>query len=180
MLEKAIPWVEKQNKITLSHSQKAAIEKTLKSKVSVITGGPGVGKTTVINSILHILKTKGIEPTLCAPTGLAAKRLSESTRENAMTIHRLLDFDPSRFDFKHNADNHIDTALLVVDESSMIDIVLMNKLLRALPDHSALLLVGDIDHLPSVGPGHVLSDIIHSQQIPVSRLTRNIPASGLF
>ncbi|WP_334473086.1 SF1B family DNA helicase RecD2 [Arsenophonus sp. PmNCSU2021_1] len=170
--EKSIPWVEKQNKITLSDSQKTAIEKTLNSKVSVITGGPGVGKTTVINSILHIIKTKGIKPTLCAPTGRAAKRLSESTRENATTIHRLLDFDPSQFDFKHNADNPIDTELLVVDESSMIDIVLMNKLLRALPDHSALLLVGDIDQLPSVGPGNVLSDIIHSQQIPISRLTK--------
>ncbi|MGP1947485.1 MAG: SF1B family DNA helicase RecD2, partial [Arsenophonus sp. NC-PG7-MAG3] len=170
-LGKAIPLVEKQNNIKLSYTQKAAIKKTLKSKVSVITGGPGVGKTTVINSILRIVKIKGIKPTLCAPTGRAAKRLSESTKENATTIHRLLDFNPSRFDFKHNAENPIDTKLLVVDESSMIDIVLMNKLLRALPNHSALLLVGDIDQLPSVGPGNVLSDIIHSQQIPVNRLT---------
>ncbi|MGP1925096.1 MAG: SF1B family DNA helicase RecD2, partial [Arsenophonus sp. NEOnobi-MAG3] len=146
-LEKTIPWVEKQNKITLSYTQKSAIEKTLKSKVSVITGGPGVGKTTVINSILRILKTKGIKPTLCAPTGRAAKRLSESTKENATTIHRLLDFDPLQFNFKHNADNPINTKLLVIDESSMIDIVLMNKLLRALPNHSALLFVGDIDQL---------------------------------
>ncbi|MFP3029380.1 MAG: ATP-dependent RecD-like DNA helicase [Arsenophonus sp.] len=170
-LEKTIPWVEKQNNITLSYTQKSAIEKTLKSKVSVITGGPGVGKTTVINSILRILKTKGIKPTLCAPTGRAAKRLSESTKENATTIHRLLDFDPLQFNFKHNADNPINTKLLVVDESSMIDIVLMNKLLRALPNHSGLLFVGDIDQLPSIGPGNVLSDIIHSQEIPVSRLT---------
>ncbi len=170
-LGKAIPLVENQNNIKLSYTQKAAIKKTLKSKVSVITGGPGVGKTTVINSILRIVKIKGIKPTLCAPTGRAAKRLSESTKENATTIHRLLDFNPSRFDFKHNAENPLDTKLLVVDESSMIDIVLMNKLLRALPNHSALLLVGDIDQLPSVGPGNVLSDIINSQQIPVNRLT---------
>ncbi|MGP1928916.1 MAG: ATP-dependent DNA helicase, partial [Arsenophonus sp. NC-WZS1-MAG3] len=152
-LEKAISLIEKQNNIKLSYTQKAVIKKTLKSKVSVITGWPGVGKTTVINSILRIVKIKGIKPILCAPTGRAAKRLSESTKENATTIHRLLDFNPSQFDFKHNTGNPIDTKLLVVEESSMIDIVLMNKLLRALPNHSALLLVGDIDQLPSVGPG---------------------------
>lgn len=170
-LSKAIPWVEKRNRITLSGSQRIAIEKTVNSKVSVITGGPGVGKTTVINSILHIIRAKGIHTTLCAPTGRAAKRLSESTGQQATTIHRLLEFDPRLFDFKRHADNPLDTALLVVDESSMVDIVLMNKLLRAVPDHAALLLVGDVDQLPSVGPGYVLADIINSQQIPVSRLT---------
>lgn len=170
-LSKAIPWVENLNKITLSNSQRIAIEQTVTNKVSVITGGPGVGKTTVINSILHIIKAKGIHITLCAPTGRAAKRLSESTGHKATTIHRLLAFDHRSLDFKHNADNPIDTALLVVDESSMVDIILMNKLLRALPDHAALLLVGDIDQLPSVGPGYVLADIINSQMIPVSRLT---------
>lgn len=170
-LSKAIPWVEKRNRITLSGSQHIAIEKTVNSKVSVITGGPGVGKTTVINSILHIIRAKGIHTTLCAPTGRAAKRLSESTGQQATTIHRLLEFDPRLFDFKRHADNPLDTALLVVDESSMVDIVLMNKLLRAVPDHAALLLVGDVDQLPSVGPGYVLADIINSQQIPVSRLT---------
>lgn len=170
-LSKAIPWVEKRNRITLSDSQRIAIEKTVNSKVSVITGGPGVGKTTVINSILHIIRAKGIHTTLCAPTGRAAKRLSESTGQQATTIHRLLEFDPRLFDFKRHADNPLDTALLVVDESSMVDIVLMNKLLRTVPDHAALLLVGDVDQLPSVGPGYVLADIINSQQIPVSRLT---------
>lgn len=170
-LSKAIPWVEKRNRITLSSSQRIAIEKTVNSKVSVITGGPGVGKTTVINSILHIIRAKGIHTTLCAPTGRAAKRLSESTGQQATTIHRLLEFDPRLFNFKRHADNPLDTALLVVDEASMVDIVLMNKLLRAVPDHAALLLVGDVDQLPSVGPGYVLADIINSQQIPVSRLT---------
>ncbi|MGP1959301.1 MAG: ATP-dependent DNA helicase [Arsenophonus sp. NC-CH8-MAG3] len=116
----------------------------------------------MINSILSIVKINGIKSTLCAPTGRAAKRLNESTKENVTTIHRLLDFNPSRFDFKYNAGNPIDTKLLVVDESSMIDIVLMNKLLRVLPDHSASLLVGDIDQLLSIGPGNVLSNIIHS------------------
>ncbi|CAK8742654.1 ATP-dependent RecD-like DNA helicase [Sodalis praecaptivus] len=125
----------------------------------------------MINSILHIIRAKGIHTTLCAPTGRAAKRLSESTGQQATTIHRLLEFDPRLFDFKRHADNPLDTALLVVDESSMVDIVLMNKLLRAVPDHAALLLVGDVDQLPSVGPGYVLADIINSQQIPVSRLT---------
>lgn len=168
---KMISWIEKSNMITLSNSQRIAIEQTLNSKVSVITGGPGVGKTTLVNSILHITRAKGIHTTLCAPTGRAAKRLSESTGQTATTIHRLLEFDPRQFSFKRNADNPLDTALLVVDESSMVDIVLMHELLRALPDHAALLLVGDVDQLPSVGPGYVLADIINSQMIPVSRLT---------
>ncbi|MGP1959299.1 MAG: AAA family ATPase [Arsenophonus sp. NC-CH8-MAG3] len=146
--------VEKQNNIKLFCTQKAAIEKTLKSKVNVITGESGVGKTMVINSILGIVKINWIKPTLCALTRRAAKRLSELTKENAITIYRLLDFNPSRFDFKYNAGNPIDTKLLVVDESSMIDIVLMNKILRVLPDHSASLLVGDIDQLLSIGPGN--------------------------
>ncbi|MFT4465954.1 MAG: ATP-dependent DNA helicase [Sodalis sp. (in: enterobacteria)] len=167
----------------MSGSQRIAIEKTVNSKVSVITGGPGVGKTTVINSILHIIRAKGSHTTLCAPTGRAAKRLSESTGQQATTIHRLLEFDPRLFDFKRHADNPLDTALLVVDESSMVDIVLMNKLLRAVPDHAALLLVGDVDQLPSVGPGYVLADIINSQQIPVSRLTeifRQVACSNII
>lgn len=171
VLNKVIPWVEKRNSITLSDSQRIALEKTMSSKVSVITGGPGVGKTTVINSILHIMRAKGIRTTLCAPTGRAAKRLSESTGQQATTIHRLLEFNPRLFNCKRNAYNLLDTSLLVIDESSMVDIVLMNKLLRALPDHAALLLVGDVNQLPSVGPGYVLADIINSQQMPVSQLT---------
>ena len=108
---------------------------------------------------------------LCAPTGRAAKRLSESTRREAKTVHRLLSFDPSTFGFKHNQDNPLDTQLLVIDEASMMDITLMNHLLKALPSQAALLLVGDMDQLPSVGPGSVLADMIGSGCIQTVRLT---------
>ncbi len=170
-LDKAIPWVEKKNDIQLSASQKEAIEQAVRKKFCIITGGPGVGKTTVVNSILKIIVAKRAHVTLCAPTGRAAKRLSESTGQEATTIHRLLEFDPSKFDFKKNADNPLETDLLVVDESSMVDIVLMNQLLRAVPDNAAVLLVGDVDQLPSVGPGSVLGDLMESGKVPVARLT---------
>ncbi len=170
-LEKAIPWVEKKNAIQLSASQKDAVEQAVRKKFCIITGGPGVGKTTVVNSILKVIVAKRAHVTLCAPTGRAAKRLSESTGQEATTIHRLLEFDPSQFDFKKNAENPLETDLLVVDESSMVDVVLMNQLLRAVPDNAAVLLVGDVDQLPSVGPGAVLSDLIESGKVPVARLT---------
>ncbi len=169
--QKAIPWVEEQTGLTLSVSQRAAIELMVQHKVSVITGGPGVGKTTLVNSILKILRAKRIRIGLCAPTGRAAKRLSESTGMEAKTVHRLLEFDPSVFNFKHNEDNPLDLDCLVIDESSMMDVVLMNQLLKAVPSDAALLIVGDVDQLPSVGPGAVLSDIIDSGQIATVRLT---------
>jgi exodeoxyribonuclease V alpha subunit len=169
--QKAIPWVEEQTGLTLSTSQRSAIELVLQHKVSVITGGPGVGKTTLVNSILKILKAKRLNIGLCAPTGRAAKRLSESTGLEAKTVHRLLEFDPAIFSFKHNEENLLDLNCLVIDESSMMDVVLMNQLLKALPTNAALLIVGDVDQLPSVGPGAVLSDIIESQQIATVRLT---------
>ncbi|MDB2384656.1 ATP-dependent RecD-like DNA helicase [Endozoicomonas sp.] len=170
-LDKAIPWAEKKNAIQLSASQKEAVEQAVRKKFCIITGGPGVGKTTVVNSILKIIVAKRAHVTLCAPTGRAAKRLSESTGQEATTIHRLLEFDPSKFDFKKNAENPMETDLLVVDESSMVDIVLMNQLLRAVPDNAAVLLVGDVDQLPSVGPGAVLGDLMESGKVPVARLT---------
>jgi exodeoxyribonuclease V alpha subunit len=168
---KAIPWVEEKTKLILSDSQRQAVEKTINSKATVITGGPGVGKTTIVNSILRILRAKRVHVLLCAPTGRAAKRLSESTGMEAKTIHRLLEFDPKIFGFKRDRDNPLEVDLLVVDEASMVDVVLMNKLLRAVPDHAAVLFVGDIDQLPSVGPGIVLTDIIESEKIPTVRLT---------
>lgn len=168
---KAIPWVEAKAGIQLSESQKTAVNLALKNKLLVITGGPGVGKTTLVNSILRIIAAKQAEILLCAPTGRAAKRLSESTGLEAKTIHRLLEFDPKAFGFKRNRDNPLEADIVVVDEASMIDIVLMNQLLKAIPDTAALLLVGDVDQLPSVGPGAVLSDIISSETIPVVRLT---------
>ena len=168
---KAIPWVEKRTKLALAGSQIEAVHTALASKMLVITGGPGVGKTTLVNSILKILLAKNVAIALCAPTGRAAKRLSESTGLEAKTIHRLLETDPRTGRFRRDEGNPLDCDLLVVDETSMVDVPLMRALLRALPDQAALLLVGDVDQLPSVGPGQVLSDIIASGAVPVVRLT---------
>ena len=171
MVDKALPWVEQQTGVTLSASQRAAVAQTVNAKVTIITGGPGVGKTTVVNSILRILRAKGVRVLLCAPTGRAAKRLAESTGLEAKTIHRLLEFDPHTRDYQRGQQRTIEADLVVVDEVSMVDVVLMNQLLRALPERAALLLVGDVDQLPSVGPGHVLADLIASGGIPTVRLT---------
>jgi exodeoxyribonuclease V alpha subunit len=143
----------------------------LGSKVTVITGGPGVGKTTIVTSILQILQAKKMDVLLCAPTGRAAKRLTETTGLEAKTIHRLLEFDPASMGFVHNHTNPLRCDMVVVDEVSMVDVVLMSQLLRAIPDHTAVLLVGDVDQLPSVGPGSVLADIIASERMPTVRLT---------
>jgi len=163
--------VEEKSGFTLSASQRDALRLACASKVCVITGGPGVGKTTLVNSLIQILLAKKITVSLGAPTGRAAKRLSETTGLEARTVHRLLEFDPQAFGFKRNADNPLETDLMVLDESSMMDIVLMNQLLKTMPDHAALLLVGDVDQLPSVGPGMVLADLIESGVIPTVRLT---------
>jgi exodeoxyribonuclease V alpha subunit len=169
--EDAISMVQKKLAIILSQSQRKAVELALSSKCLVITGGPGVGKTTIVNSILQIIRAKDAKILLCAPTGRAAKRLSETTGMQAKTIHRLLEFDPKIFGFKRGKENPLQADIVVVDESSMIDVVLMNQLLRAIPSGAALLLVGDVDQLPSVGPGSVLADIIDSDVIPVVSLT---------
>ena len=169
--DKAIPWVERRTKLALAQSQMVAVRIALASKMLVITGGPGVGKTTLVNSILKILLAKSITIALCAPTGRAAKRLSESTGLEAKTIHRLLETDPRTGRFRRDEEAPLDCDLLVVDETSMVDVPLMRALLRALPDQAALLLVGDVDQLPSVGPGQVLADIIASGAVPVVRLT---------
>ncbi|MGO9546469.1 MAG: ATP-dependent RecD-like DNA helicase [Rhodomicrobium sp.] len=169
--QKAIAWLAAKSDFALAESQKRAVELALSSKVLVITGGPGVGKTTIVNSILRILRAKNVEMLLCAPTGRAAKRMSEATGQEAKTIHRLLEADPKAGGFRKDQDNPLDTDLLVIDEASMIDVPLMNALLKAVPARAALLIVGDIDQLPSVGPGQVLADLIGSGVIPVVRLT---------
>jgi exodeoxyribonuclease V alpha subunit len=169
--KRALPWVQERTGLALAPSQQAALSKALVSKVLVITGGPGVGKTTLVNSVLRVLAAKGVRLLLCSPTGHAAKRLSESTGLEARTIHRLLEADPRAGRFKRGEVNPLDCDLLVVDETSMVDVLLMRFLLRALPPRSALLLVGDVDQLPSVGPGHVLADVIASGAVPVVRLT---------
>ena len=170
-VDKAIPWVAKKTGLTLSASQEAAVRLVLASKVVVITGGPGVGKTTLINAILHIIRSRQMRVSLCAPTGRAAKRLSISAGLEAKTIHRLLEFEPQTFGFKRCRENPLETDLLVIDEASMVDIALMNRLLAAVPDAAALMIVGDVDQLPSVGPGAVLADIIDSGAVPTVRLT---------
>jgi exodeoxyribonuclease V alpha subunit len=163
--------------------QRDAVTKALAAKILIITGGPGVGKTTIIRAILAILRAKGVTPLLAAPTGRAAKRLSETTGLEAKTIHRLLEFNPKGGGFLRCKELPLECDLLVLDETSMIDVPLMASVLKALPETAALLIVGDVDQLPSVGPGQVLADLIGCGRLPVARLTeifRQASASRIF
>ena len=169
--EKAVEWCQQKTGKELAPSQREALKQALTARVLIITGGPGVGKTTLVNAILLILKAKKVRCALCAPTGRAAKRLSETTGLEAKTIHRLLEVKPGTGSFLRNEASPLSCDLLVVDETSMVDVPLMNNLLRALPMNASLLLVGDVDQLPSVGPGMVLKNLIDSGVVPVVRLT---------
>jgi exodeoxyribonuclease V alpha subunit len=169
-IERAITWFEEQQRIQLADEQKEAVRKAATSKLLVVTGGPGTGKTTLVNGIIRILEKKGRRILLAAPTGRAAKRMTETTGREAKTIHRLLEFNPKKFGFDRDASNPLDADIVILDEASMIDIVLAYNVFKALPLHAQLVLVGDIDQLPSVGPGSVLGDIIRSGVADVVRL----------
>jgi exodeoxyribonuclease V alpha subunit len=164
--------------LQLAASQKHALAQAMRHKVLVITGGPGVGKTTLVRGILNVFEAARSCVGLCAPTGRAAKRLAETTGHEAKTIHRLLEFEPALGGFRRGAAELLDLDLLVVDEASMVDIVLMYQLVRAVPPHACLILVGDADQLPSVGPGRVLADVINSKVVPVVRLTEIFRQAG--
>src|SRR5574337_871260 len=170
-IERAILWVEQVNRLNLAAQQQEAIRQALRQKLLVITGGPGTGKTTILRCILQILDKKHRRMLLCSPTGRAAKRMSEATGREAKTIHRLLEFSPKDGRFKRDQHRPLEADLVIVDEASMIDVVLMNSLLKAIPPDAGLILVGDVDQLPSVGPGAVLRDIIASSLVPVIRLS---------
>ena len=168
---KAVEWVQAKLSLSLASNQVEAVRCAVDNKVMVITGGPGTGKTTIINSILKIFGRLGIDILLAAPTGRAAKRITETTGHEAKTIHRLLEFSPKKGGFQKNEDQPLRCDLLILDEASMIDTVLMHNLLKAVPIHATLILVGDVNQLPSVGPGNVLKDIISSGAVPVVSLT---------
>jgi exodeoxyribonuclease V alpha subunit len=181
-IEAALGWVEKIIRLKLAPTQREAIRQATTAKVLVITGGPGVGKTTIVRGILEIFAAKKLRCGLCAPTGRAAKRLAQTTGREAKTIHRLLEYDPSSGAAKHDRDHLLNVDLLIVDEASMVDITLLSYLLRAVPPSACVVLVGDVDQLPSVGPGTVLKEIIASGVVPVVRLTeifRQAEESGI-
>ena len=160
--------------IKLSEIQIDAIKSCFEENISIITGGPGTGKTTIINTISKIFIENGYNISLCAPTGRAAKRIEETTGIEAKTIHRMLGYIPSSYDdighFEYNEDNPLDTDLIIIDEMSMVDVVLFEKLLRGLKDNTKLIIVGDVDQLPSVGAGNVLKDLINSNKIKYTKL----------
>ena len=169
-VDRALAWVERTSRVRLGAGQREALARALREKVLVVTGGPGTGKTTLVERILTIFEMKGHRAALAAPTGRAAKRLAEASGREAKTLHRLLEFSPRSQRFERDADRPLAVDLLVVDEVSMVDCLLLVHLLRAVPPAARLLLVGDADQLPSVGAGNVLRDLIGSGVVPVARL----------
>lgn len=169
-VDAALEWWRKHQELELSGAQEAALRQALSEKVMVLTGGPGTGKTTLLRGILDIFERKKQQVLLAAPTGRAANRLSEATGSTVKTVHRLLEFDPHTLRFRRDRRLPLEADLVVVDEASMLDVPLTYALLQAIPDRARLLLVGDVDQLPSVGPGKVLQDIISSGKLAVARL----------
>jgi exodeoxyribonuclease V alpha subunit len=169
-IDVAIQWVQQQQGLTLSEAQCQALHAVVEYKVLIVTGGPGTGKTTLLKSLIDILERKRLRVLLCAPTGRAAKRLAEATGREARTVHRLLEYSPSEGGFQRGPSRPLEAEAVVVDETSMVDISLMYHLLGAIHSQTTLILVGDADQLPSVGPGNVLGDLIESGKIHVVRL----------
>lgn len=169
--EQALEQAEKELSLHLADEQKKAALLALSRKVTVITGGPGTGKTTIIKSVAAAFHLLGFRVSLAAPTGRAARRMREATGFEAKTIHRLLKFDPLTGGFQYNQNSPLEADAVIIDETSMVDVVLMHHLVKAVPRHAALVLVGDVDQLPSVGPGNVLRDIIGSGKFAVAALT---------
>lgn len=170
-IDKALFWIQKKQGLQFAEAQKQAIRASLSEKIHIITGGPGTGKSTITRAILTIAEKLTSNIILAAPTGRAAKRLTEITWKKAFTIHSLLEFDFATGGFKKNRNNPIVCDLIIIDESSMIDTSLLYYLLRALPDSTKLIFIGDVDQLPSVGPGSILQDIIESKQFCITKLT---------
>lgn len=169
-IDRAIDWAQERSRIEFSPEQAQALQQALSAKLCILTGGPGTGKTTILRSLVDILSAKKLRIALASPTGRAAQRLSESTRRPASTLHRLLKFDPSKGGFTANEEHPLNCHFLIVDEASMLDTALAAATLRAVPADAHLLLVGDVNQLPSVGPGNVLKDLIEHAAVPVVQL----------
>ncbi len=176
--DKAIQWVQGKINLKLASKQIEAVKKAISDKVMVITGGPGTGKTTIINAVIQIYRAVGARILLAAPTGRASKRMSEATRYPARTIHRMLEYSFQKGGFQRNHDHPLEVDVLILDEVSMVDAVLMYHLLKAVPAEATLIMVGDVNQLPSVGPGSVLRDIIRSNVVPVVELKEIFRQAG--
>lgn len=177
-VDKAVQWVQGKIRLSLAQKQVAAVKKAISDKIMVITGGPGTGKTTIINAVIKIYSVRRTKIFLAAPTGRASKRMSEATGYPARTIHRMLEFSLQKGGFQRNQDNPLDVDVLILDEASMIDTILMYHLLKAVPDKATLIMVGDVNQLPSVGAGSVLKEIIRSETISVVELDEIFRQAG--